>query len=1336
MSNLLKSKFLLGVMVATFMLGAFAFTQTASADCTITTTLRVGSRGVEVQCLQTVVGATADGKFGPMTKTSVMAWQSGHGLVADGVFGPKSRAVFAAGGFSASFAPAGCTSASGYSPTTGGACYAVSSPNANTFAPAGCTSASGYSPSTGGACYAVSSGGSFPAGCSSASGFSPTTGASCATGAVNNQSGPISVSLSANNPAAGYIIANQATADLLHFTLSGAGTVNSVTLQRTGISDQNTLSNVYLYDGNVRLTDGYSFNNVGQLTMNGLAIAVNGSKTISVKADVANVVNASSLGVTLVGFTAAGQSAVVTSVMGNQMSYGVGSLATAFLGTNTVTGTPTVNAGTSAYTVWSAPVQVNTRAVWLRGANFRMTGSAPADALGNIKLYVDGVQAGSAATMGTITGSNYAMFDLSASPVSLSTGSHTLDLRADVVKGASYTVQVSLQQASDLVLFDSQVGVNIAALGLAGVAFTSNNAATITIAAGSASVTVDPTFSATTNVTGGAQNVAIGRFKVHGYGEDVKVSTLLVTPVLTGCTPACAGLNNLTVYFNGAQVGSSQAWTSGTATFNLGSQMIIPAGTDSYIEVRADLQTNAGVNYTAGNVSANLAFATNNAQGQNSRASLNFPTGTVSGTVLAVQAGTLGVAVNTAYASQVASPNTAGAKIGSFILQNQSTSESVRVTSLIVALSGTTALTNLSNLRTSETSGSGSNPVQPQASNTFSVNFTVAPGATKIIDVLADTGGSLVAVNVNLTQTNVTATPTPGTTGSAGTAASNTVTITDTDGSTAVAPSAIAAVINGVTTTFNANAAALVVATPAEIAAAATGLVNAINANTNINGTVIATSSAGVITITSKTVGTGGNSITLTATGTTAGGFTATSGGTLAGGANSTSTAQVSTVTPAGTIEIGDTFTAGIGATNVTFTATVATVANVTAGLTAAWNANATLFAVATATDGSTLVNLTSKTLGANTFTPTSSAANGSVAGSGTVITSLTVTSIGATSNVSLAQNGNGTPVVGQTITLGAGTVTNPPTLVASSSSVAQYVASANGATNGSRATFNFKSTGGPAVVTELTFALSGTAGSVASVTVNGITAPVFGTTASITGLSIAVPNGGAGVNQDVFVTYAPIGLVGSSLPSGSTSILTLTTVKYQSGGTTTTLGVPTPLNVFAPTMTLVGSKPTLTVVDATTQLITGLVKVGSVTVTADAKGDIAINTLALAFASTGGVTSDLTTAGNVIVKNAADQSTITTTMSASTNLTAGGTNGRVTLTFGSGYPVTALTPVTLDIYATVAGLGGAGSDVLSMSLDTNKALFTWTDVAGNNATPLTGTLILNYPTNSSVINN
>ncbi len=210
MSNLLKSKFLLGaVIVAVLAVGAVVVNATpaAAADCSITSTLRVGSKGDQVKCLQTTVGVTADGKFGPKTKAAVQAWQSNAGLVADGVFGAKSRAAFVGGTVPVTPAVSGCEGGALYNANTGAPCVATTPPVA--------------------------------------------------------QTGPVSVSPASDTPASAYIIANQATADLLHFTFTGTGTVNTVVLQRTGISDQNTLSSLYLFDGNTRLTDGYSFNNVG-----------------------------------------------------------------------------------------------------------------------------------------------------------------------------------------------------------------------------------------------------------------------------------------------------------------------------------------------------------------------------------------------------------------------------------------------------------------------------------------------------------------------------------------------------------------------------------------------------------------------------------------------------------------------------------------------------------------------------------------------------------------------------------------------------------------------------------------------------------------------------------------------------------------------------------------------------------------------------------------------------------------------------------------------------------------------------------------------------------------
>ncbi len=52
--------------------------------------LKKGSTGEDVKRLQTKLGLTADGSFGPGTETKVKEWQAANGLTADGIVGDSS----------------------------------------------------------------------------------------------------------------------------------------------------------------------------------------------------------------------------------------------------------------------------------------------------------------------------------------------------------------------------------------------------------------------------------------------------------------------------------------------------------------------------------------------------------------------------------------------------------------------------------------------------------------------------------------------------------------------------------------------------------------------------------------------------------------------------------------------------------------------------------------------------------------------------------------------------------------------------------------------------------------------------------------------------------------------------------------------------------------------------------------------------------------------------------------------------------------------------------------------------------------------------------------------
>jgi hypothetical protein len=1190
MTNALKSKIAkagLGLVAAASMLIGAA---SVSAYTFTPPNLKVGSVSDAVVQLQTALGVSPTSMhFGPKTLAAVKAYQTAHGITPTGTVGPLTMAALNAGGGTTMTYPAGCTSSTGFSTTTGMSC-------------AGSTV-------------------TLPAGCTSTDGFSPTTGMSCAgTGTGVVTSGSLSAALSTDNPAAGTIVAGQATADLAHFTFTGTGTVNSITLKRSGISDQNTLANVYLFNGTTRLTDGYSFNNTGTLTMNGLNLMVIGSMTISVKADVGSCgagVSCYSLGVNLTSFTAAGGSATAANLMGNVMYIATGtSIATVYMdpanqtvgetaGTLCTTACPTVNAGTSAYTVWSETVQVGSRAVWLKGANFRMVGSAPSSSLSNIKLYVDGVATGAMATLGTIGGSNYAMFNFT-SPVSLTTGGHTFDVRADVTGGSSYTVQVSLQQASDLVVFDPQVGVNILPAKNSTTSFVAVNAGTITINGGSASVVVDPAFSAMTNITGGATTIDIAKFKVHGYSEDVKVSSLSVTPNIinvTSAVGACTstnsagtptgtcGLANVAVYFNGSQVGSSQNWTSPAAsspmTFNLGSQMILAAGTDSTIEIKADLQTLGGANYTTGTVNAQLVLGASNAQGQTSHATLNFPSSTVVGTTLTVQTGLLAVSKNSGYTNQVVNPNTVGVKGGSFILQNQSTAEAVHVTNLSFALA----------LPAATTWSSGT--TNTTATQTWVLSQTAA--------LAGITAGNVLTLASNAGCTTVPV-----------------MTVLSVSGST----------LTSVSSGNTASAGGACTAATAVVAVSPTSLATLTNFS-NLK--------------TSETSGSGANPILPTATN-----------------------------------NFSVDFVLAPGAT---------------------------------------------KTI--DMFYDTSSA------NMGTLIPTLTVTSLGMSSHVAITQTGAGT---GQTITFGAGSV-NTPTVVTSTSTQGQNIAggSTTGVTDATRATFNVTATNGTATISELKFKNTGTSGTVTNVRVGTVSAPTVTDIAYLTGLAIVVPNGGAGMNLDAYASYAPVGSTGVS--SGGTAVLQLCSIKYTIGGTTSTSGDTTcasPLLSSGQTMKLYGSKPTITVATPVGAVVSpsSSVEAIDVTIAADAAGPITVvsfpvNTTIAGLAAT---TANFTTA-DFVVKDEGNNTISTAT--GGCGATTACTNVTVTLNSTTGYLIAAGTSKTFKVFVNTGAYTVPTTSLPNTFLYSSvggTGVMSWLDTAGSSTSAITGvTSIYNYPSTTTI---
>jgi len=588
-------------------------------------------------------------------------------------------------------------------------------------------------------------------------------------GVVN---GSVSASLSSDTPAAGTLVANsnasnpgQTGADLAHFNFSGSGTVTQVIVKRIGVSSDSSINNVYLYMGNNRITDAGSFSN-GQVTFsnsNGL-FTVSGSVTISVKVDVApGASSGQTLGAQLSSYSVANGSPMTTSISGNLMTLAaISNLATVAVtfptGSTLITSAGatggaagTINAGTMNTVLWSAPISVGQRAVMMKYIAFKQIGSVSQSAIQNLRLYVDGAAVGSASSITNIGGNtNVVAFDVSGSPVSLNTGNHTLELHGDIIGGTSYNYNFTVQTASDVVFYDPSYNVNVPFTysGGANSIFQLSPGVT-TVNSGTITVQSDPTFTPTQFVKNASQ-VTLGQWTIKAYGEDVKVQSLKVVLNYTGIpTNGIDGFNNLSIFVNGGQVGSSQSAigsassTTPSYTFGTTNLFTVPAGTTVTVAVKGDSVLTASSVVTA--VRADLVTTASSLQGVTSFSLSPSSDITYTGRPLTVSTSAATLTSNSGFSNQTVSSNIIKQKIGSYVIQ-ASNADGVRVTSLTVTFPGGSnntinPTTTLANLYIVTPQGTAT-PVAPQASNNFSVNFTVGANQTATVDVFADVSNS------------------------------------------------------------------------------------------------------------------------------------------------------------------------------------------------------------------------------------------------------------------------------------------------------------------------------------------------------------------------------------------------------------------------------------------------------------------------------------------------------------------------------------------------------------------------------------------------------------------
>ena len=688
----------------------------AASSCAFTKDLTMKSSGAEVTCLQQAliaagysIPAGATGYFGGQTQTAVIAWQKAVGIKpASGYFGPISRAHWNLGG--------GTTTGT----TTG------------------------------------------------------TTGTTTTPVTGNG----LKVSLSPTSPNGSVLVQGQGIGDLGDFVFSNptASPINvtGLTFNRIGVSNDQTMTNVYLYNGATRITDsaGVSNSTFSYSNASGLfTVPAGGTYTVSVRSDIgATNTSGQQIGVSLVSVSSNGtlDSSVSFPINSGYQTISAASLATVVYGSNT---TPANGASISPqndYPVWQNTVSVSTNPVKLESIRFTNLGSIDAAYVTNLRLYVDGTQVGSSVT--AMSADRSVTFDLSSSPVTLSTQSHVIKVLADITGGADRTIQFSVQRSSDAMFVDSQLNQPVSPTVSGSTNFTAVSAGQVTInsvsASGGISVSLDPA-SPNQSVAVGASNVKWASFDMLASGENVKVSDLYVyasTTLSTGKLDGVGGLKNGKIMVNGVQVGSTKdigSLAAGRTDFSLGSSLILPAGQSTVVDVYADAQTTAGVNL-AGNdtVVVSLYGASNlsNAQGQSSLNSANVPATSINGNSITVSSSSLSATKYSGYGDQTIIPGAQNAKLGAFTLSTGST-EGVTVNTIVVDFANavSSTITNLTLKDDATGNVLGTVVTTPSTSNSFAVSTDIPVSSTKTIDIY---GNVLSSANVGTIQAAIDQTTT------------------------------------------------------------------------------------------------------------------------------------------------------------------------------------------------------------------------------------------------------------------------------------------------------------------------------------------------------------------------------------------------------------------------------------------------------------------------------------------------------------------------------------------------------------------------------------------------
>ncbi|MDD5547579.1 MAG: peptidoglycan-binding domain-containing protein [Candidatus Pacebacteria bacterium] len=621
-----------------------------------------------------------------------------------------------------------------------------------------------------------------------AGGTTTTTTTSTGTTTTTTTGGALSVSLAADQPASNVAPGGAARIPFTKIVLtagSSAVTVNSITVERTGLSADAALASVVLLDevGNqIGLTKTLNSDhraNVGEdftiaagtsrtLTIAGTRAAQNtgttgyANQTISLTVVAINTANSATVGGTL---------PMIGTTRTINESLAIGSVTTA-RGSLDPGSSQTKEVGVTGYTFSSIKVTAGSaEKVYMKSIRWNQTGSVGSGDLANVKTYVDGT-----AYDATVSADGkYYTTTFSGEGLLTDKGAYKeISIKGDIIGGSGRTIDFDIAKRVDLNVVGELYGYGITPPVGTGVtadaaAFRTTDdpwydAAEVLVSTGSMTVSTYTGVQAA-NVALNLADQPLGGWTVDVKGEPISVASMVfnlgITDADSGSEAHVTNIDNIklvnaagTVLAGPKDVAAVSDYSirSGTVTFT--DTITFPVGM-TYLTMKGKLSVDSATDAFENNDTVRASTTPQTdwtaATGQTTGKAITIsPNSAISGNIMTVKAATTTLSVSSVPIAQTIIAGSKAFEFARIIVDTSSSGEDIRFTSLPLEYNGTTA-TSLTNCQlydgtTSLTTSSNiKNPTARASATSFTFDGTglvVTKGSSKQLSVKCDLSAS------------------------------------------------------------------------------------------------------------------------------------------------------------------------------------------------------------------------------------------------------------------------------------------------------------------------------------------------------------------------------------------------------------------------------------------------------------------------------------------------------------------------------------------------------------------------------------------------------------------